>query len=306
MEKKLCSLKQAVARHVQRGDSVVMGTALESLIPFAAGYEIVRQRIRDLTVVGPISDILFDLMIGAGCVSRVVAAWVGNVMMGTGYNFRRAMEETIPGPLEVVDHSNFTLQTALKAAAQGLPFLPTRTALGSSIEAGNPHLRPFSCPFTGERLLAVEAFHPDVAILHVQRADAQGNAHAWGNLGVTQEAALAARRVIVTAEEIVPPEVISSDPNRTIIPGFLVTAVVEARWGSHPSPTQGYANRDHEFYRRYHAETRTLEGFARWIGRYVFSPKSHPEYLGIIDEEGRMAGLGVTRSSRSAPAEFGY
>lgn len=303
---KLCTLQQAVSRHVHPGDSMVLGTALESLIPFAAGYELIRQGLRDLTLVGPISDVLFDVLIGAGCVSRVVAAWVGNVMMGTGYNFRRAVEEGIPHPLELTDHSNFTLQTALKAAAQGLPFLPTRTALGSSIAANNPHLRPFSCPFTGERLLAVEALHPDVAVLHVQRADDDGNAHAWGNLGVTQEAALAAKRVIVTAEEVVPAAVISSDPNRTLIPGFLVSAVVEARWGSHPSPTQGYANRDHEFYRGYHGASRTREGFLSWLDREVLSAPDHGAAVETRRAQGRLDGLLPGRSAPSAPAEFGF
>jgi glutaconate CoA-transferase subunit A len=285
---------------------VVLGTALESLIPFAAGLEIVRQGLRDLTLVGPISDALFDVLVGAGCASRVVAAWVGNVMMGSGYNFRRATEQGVPSALEVVDHSNFTLQTALKAAAQGLPFLPTRTALGSSIAENNPHLKPIQCPFTGDKLLAVEALHPDVAILHVQRADAQGNAHAWGNLGVTQEAALAARRVIVTAEEIVPPEVIASDPNRTLIPGFLVAAVVEARWGSHPSPTQGYANRDHGFYRAYHEASRTREGFLSWLDRYVFGVADHGGYVRRLEAEGRADGLRIGQSALAAPAEFGF
>ncbi len=306
METKLYTLEEAISLFVRPGDRVVMGAALESLIPFAAGYEIVRQGIRDLSLVGPISDMLFDVLIGAGCARRVEAAWVGNVMMGSGYNFRRAVEQGVPAPLEVVDHTNFTIQTGLKAAAQGLPYLPTRTALGSSILERNPGLVEVECPFTGEKLVAVQAIRPDVAILHVQRADANGNAHVWGNLGVTQEAALAAERVIVVAEQIVPPWVIHSDPNRTLIPGFLVTAVVEARWGSHPSPCQGYANRDHEFYRAYHAATRTREGFEQWLETYVTGVDGHEGYVERLRAEGRLDRIRVREHAYSVPADFGY
>ncbi len=306
METKRVTLEEAVGQFVRPGDTVVLGTALESLIPFAAGFEMVRQGLRDLTLVGPISDVLFDILVGAGCVRRVEAAWVGNVMMGSGYNFRRAVEEGVPHPLEVVEHSNFTLQNGLKAAAQGLPFLPTRTALGSSLLERNPGLVPTRCPFTDQALVAVRAIEPDVAVLHVQRADAKGNAHVWGNLGVTQEAAFAARRVVLLAEEIVPPSVIASDPNRTLIPSFLVSAVAEVRWGSHPSPCQGYANRDHRFYAEYHAASRTREGFLAWLERHVLQPGSHGAYVEALRAEGRLDALAVREHAYSIPADFGY
>ena len=306
METKLYTLEEAISLFVRPGDRVVMGTALESLIPFAAGYEIVRQGIGDLTLIGPISDMLFDVLIGAGCVARVEAAWVGNVMMGSGYNFRRAVERGLPRPLEVVDHTNLTLQTGLKAAAHGLPYLPTRTALGSSILERNPDLTRTTCPFTGEPLVAVRAIRPDVAVVHVQRADANGNAHVWGNLGVTQEAALAAERVIVVAEQVVPPWVIASDPNRTLIPGFLVSAVAEARWGSHPSPCQGYTNRDHGFYAAYHGASRTPEGFAGWMERYVTGVDGHAGYVARLRDEGRLRDLTPREHGYSVPADFGY
>ncbi|MBI5442400.1 MAG: CoA transferase subunit A [Deltaproteobacteria bacterium] len=306
METKLYTLEEAISLFVRPGDSVVMGAALEALIPFAAGYEIVRRGITDLRLIGPISDMLFDVLIGAGSVSEVRAAWVGNVMMGSGYNFRRAVEAGVPRPLRVVDHSNFTIQAGLKAAAQGVPYLPVRTALGSSILENNPHLRRVECPFTGEKLVAVEALKPDVAILHVQRADADGNAHVWGNLGVTQEAAFAAERVLVVAEEIVPPWVIASDPNRTAIPGFLVTAVVEARWGSHPSPCQGYSNRDHAFYREYHRASRTREGFLSWLEQYVTRLAGHGAYVEKLRSEERVQRLSVANHAYSVPADYGY
>ena len=154
---KLCSLEEAIRRFVPDGSSVAMGLQLESMIPFAAGHEIIRQRKRDVTLVGPISDILFDQMIGAGCVRKVVAAWVGNVMMGSAYNFRRAIEEGIPRPLEMVDHSNFTMALALHAAALGIPFLPTYTARGSDLFGRNPDLVEMEAPFTGEKIGAVRA-----------------------------------------------------------------------------------------------------------------------------------------------------
>ncbi len=306
METKLVTLEEAVSQFVRPGDAVVLGAALESLIPFAAGFEMVRQGVHDLTLIGPISDVLFDVLIGAGCAGRVTAAWVGNVMMGSGYNFRRAVEGDVPGPLEVIEHSNFTLQTGLKAAALGLPFLPTRTALGSDILARNSALCRMQCPHTGEPLVAVRAIVPDVALLHVQRADPNGNAHVWGNLGVTQEAALAAQRVVLLAEEIVSPGVIASDPNRTLIPGFQVSAVVESRWGSHPSPCQGYSGRDHEFYRAYHEASRTREGFLGWLDRYVRGVAGHAGYVELLRTEGRLPGLAVAEHAYSAPADFGY
>jgi glutaconate CoA-transferase subunit A len=266
---KLVSLKEAVSRHVQDGSSVVMGAGLEALIPFAAGWELVRQKRRDLTLVAPISDMLFDVLIGAGCARAVIAAWVGNVSAGSGYNFRRAVEEGVPRTLEVIDHSNLTLALALQAAATGVPYLPTRSTLGTDLLARNPQLKEISCPFTGGKLVAVEALSPDVAILPVQRADAEGNAQVLGNLGVIREAARASRKVIVMAEEIVPEEAIRADPNRTLIPGFLVSAVVHHPRGCHPSPCEGYYGRDHDFFHRYHESSRTREGFLRWLDEKV-------------------------------------
>lgn len=264
--------------------SVAMGCGLESLIPFAAGYEIIRQKKRALTLIAPISDMQFDQLIGASCVRKVIAAWVGNVAAGLGHNFRRAMEEGIPHSLEVEEHSNFTIGLGLKAAGMGLPFLPTKTVRGSDFSEGS-QFRPVRCPFTEEELLAVRAIHPDVAILHVQRADAEGNAHMWGNLGVIREAAYAAKKVILTCEELVDHELILSDPNRTVIPGFLVSSVVHEPFGSHPSPIQGYARRDDDFYFDYHKESRSREGFERWLQKWVLGVKDHQRFLALLGDE---------------------
>ncbi len=298
-------LDEAVSQFVGSGMVIAAGTGLESCIPFAAGHEIIRQGRRGLTLVGPISDILFDQLIGAGCVSNVVAAWVGNVGAGTAYNFRRAVEEGVPQPIVVEDHTNLTVALALSAAAMGVPYLPARTALGSDIARGHARLREVTCPFTGERLLGVRALRPDLTILHVQRCDRRGNAHLWGNLGVSLEAARAAEAVLLTCEEVVEDAVITSDPNRTLVPGFLVSAVAVVPHGSHPSPTQGYVNRDDRFYDEYHAETRTRDGFLAWLDRMVLGTGGHPGYLSRLGEP-RVAGLRPRSQRLAASVNYGF
>jgi glutaconate CoA-transferase subunit A len=304
-ESKVMTMQEAVERHVPSGAMVLLGAQLEQMIPFAAGHELIRRGRRDLTLVGPISDILFDQLIGAGCVSRVMAAWVGNVSAGVGYCFRRAVESSIPRRIEVVDYSNFTMALALHAAALGVPFLPTYATLGSDLLKKNGNLREFSSPVSEEKLVAVRALRPDVAILHVQRADTQGNAHVWGSLGVAVDGTRAARRVILVAEEIVEPSVIASDPNRTLVPGFLVSAVVHEPGGAHPSPVQGYYGRDHSFFAEYHEQTRRLEDFEKWLTRWVVRMPGRSEYLTELGAS-RFAELTVKEHAFSAPADFGY
>src|SRR6202789_3331281 len=304
-ESKLLTKRDAIASHVPSGSMVLLGAQLEQMIPFAAGHELIRQSRRDLTLVGPISDILFDQLIGAGCVSRVMAAWVGNVSAGVGYCFRRAVERSIPRRLEVVDYSNFTMALALHAGALGVPFLPTYATLGSDLLKKNGNLREFSSPVSEEKLVAVRALRPDVAILHVQRSDAQGNAHVWGSLGVAVDGARAVRKIIVVAEEIVEPSVISSDPNRTLVPGFLVEAVVHEPGGAHPSPVQGYYGRDHAFFAQYHEQTRRVEDFEAWLAEWVVRPESRAEYLKQLGTA-RMQSLGVKEHAYTVPADYGY
>jgi glutaconate CoA-transferase subunit A len=320
---KLVSMREAVADLVPEGASVALGLQMEQMIPFAAAHEIIRQKKRGLTLIGPISDILFDQMIAAGCVDQVIAAWVGNVMMGSAYNFRRAVEQ---GGLKVVNLSNFTVALALQAAAMGVPFLPTRTALGSDVARDNDFFAEIDSPFedmrAGEssirpggrgrpplrgqnKLHAVRALAPDVAIVHLQRADREGNAHCWGNFGVMIEAVRAARRVIVVAEEIVETEVISSDPNRTVIPGFLVNAVVECRYGAHPSPVQGYYKRDNAFFRQYHEQTKSKTDSEAWLQRWVHGVadcKAYKNQLGGC----RVEELSVKQHAYAAQTDFGY
>ena len=296
-------MRDAIAEFVPDGSSVALGLQLEQMIPFAVGHEIVRQKKRDLRLIGPISDCLFDQIIGAGCVKDVVAAWVGNVMMGQAYNFRRAVES---GEVRVFNMTNFTIALGLQAGAMGIPFLPTRTAMGSDIPKGNHFFYQIISSFEPkETLLAVRAIVPDVSIIHVQRADAEGNAHCWGNFGVMLEAVRAARKVIVVAEEIVSAELIASDPNRTVIPGVLVSAVVHEPFGAHPSPVQGYYGRDNEFFRAYHAETKTAGDYAQWRAKWVDGVKDRGGYLRVLGSH-RAEGLRVKKHAYSAPADYGY
>ena len=296
------SLSTAIQRFLPDESSIAMGLSLESLIPFAAAHEIIRQRKRNLCLIGPISDILFDQIIGAGCVRQIKAAWVGNVITGSGYNFRRGIETDT---LKIEDHSNLTLAMALRAGAMGVSFMPTRTALGSDLFETNPGLKTVSCPFTADRLTAVAAINPDVAIVHVQRADKYGNANSWGNLGVTRDACLASRHVIITAEEFVSPTLISADPNRVIIPGFRVTAVAHFPWGAHPSPVPGYYNRDHQVFIDYSNESKTVEKFTNWQNRWVDNISGHHAYMDLLGHE-RMAGLAIKHPVFSEPVVYGY
>ena len=289
------SMADAIARFVPDGSTVAMSTSLEPLIPFAAGHEMIRQERRDLELVGPISDALFDQLIGAGCVRRVTAAWVGNVSEGLGHCYRRACEEKVPRALEVHDHSNFSISLALWAAAWNVPSLPTRTLLGSDILHNNPGL------VAAEGLVQVKAVRPDVAIVHVQRADEMGRAHAWGPLGVMEEAGLAADRVIVTCEELVDAKVTLSDPNRILVPETKVVAVVHEPGGAHPSPVQGFFKRDHEFYRDYAEQSRSVDGYQTWLKRWVLEVPDRATYLSLIDVDS----LRISRHRLSEPVDYG-
>ena len=288
-------MAEAIRRFVPDGSSVAMATSLEPLIPFAAGHEMIRQQRRDLELVGPISDALFDQLIGAGCVRQVTAAWIGNVSEGLGHCYRRACEQQVPRALEVRDHSNFSISLALWAAAWNVPSLPTRTLLGSDILRTNRGL------VAADRLVHVEAVRPDVAIVHVQRSDEMGRAHAWGPRGVTEEAGLAADRVILTCEELVDATVTLSDPNRILFPETKVVAVVHEPGGAHPSPVQGFFKRDHAFYREYAEESRTVDGYQAWLKRWVLDVLDRAAYSSLIDIDS----LRISRHRMSEPVDFG-
>jgi glutaconate CoA-transferase subunit A len=302
---KLTSMTDAIARYVPDGSSVATGLALEPFIPFAASHEIIRQQRRNLTLIGPISDIIFDQLIGAGCVDKVRAAWVGNVSEGLAHCYRRAIEQSIPHALVTEEYSNFTMSLALLAGSLGVPYIPTRSLLGSDIPRQNPAFSQQQSPLDATPLLLVPAVQPDVTIIHVQRSDIDGNAHLWGSLGVCEQAMLAARNVILVAEEIVSREIILSDPNRVVGPSFKVRAVVHEPWGAHPSAVSGYYNRDHQSYHEYHTRTRTTEGFLKWLDEWVLNIPNRDAYVMKLGEE-RLQNLGVKEHRYAAPVDYGY
>lgn len=287
-------MAEAIDRFVPDGATVALGTALEPLIPFAAGHELIRQRRQDLELVGPISDSLFDELIGAGCVRRITAAWVGNVSEGLGHCYRRAAEQGIPRAIQIHDHTNFSISLALWAAAWNVPYLPARTLLGSDILRTNSDLREV------DGLVHVSAVRPHVTILHVQRCDAQGRAHAWGPLGISEEAGLAAERVIVSCEELVDEAVTLSDPNRILLPETKVVAVVHEPGAAHPSPVQGFWKRDHALDNAYADESRTREGYEAWLKRWVLDVPDRRTYMKMVDVES----IRITGNRPSEPVNF--
>lgn len=267
-------LNEAIEKFVKPNTSVVIGASHEHLIPFCAVYEIIRQGISDLTVIAPISDAAIDMLIGAGNVSKVVAAWVGDVTGGIGYNLRRAVEEGIPKRIEVIDHSNYTLALALLAGAMGIPFLPTRTILGTDIvKKSKANFEIFN--WHGIDLVAVPALNPDLTILAVQKADINGNAIIEGPIGLALEASMSSDKVLIIAEEITE----FNDLERITIPSFLVKGVVHTPFCAHPSPAYKYYGRDTDFLIKYHESSRSREGFLNWLNEWVLSVKSHDEYL---------------------------
>lgn len=304
MRDKLASLRDAVAGLIRDGDSVVLGACHEPLIPFAVAYELIRQRRRALDVIAPISDASTDMLIGAGCVGSVTGAWVGNVTGGLGHNYRRAAERAEPCPIRVHDHSNYSIGMALLAGAHGMPYIPVRSVLGSDILRSNAAFKVRQNPFAEheEPVALVPALRPDVAVLAVQRSDRFGNAHLWGNLGVAQEAALAAERVLVLADEIVAPEVIASDPNRVLFPGFRVTAVVHEPAGVHPSPMTGRWRRDDRFFNEYHRRSRHREGYEDWLREWVLGLETHAAYRAKLGE--RLEEIRIKGAAPAASANF--
>jgi glutaconate CoA-transferase, subunit A len=270
-------MREAVAAHVRDGDTVVI-EGFTHLICFAAGHEIIRQKRRDLTLCRLTPDLIYDQMIAAGCARKLVFSWAGNPGAGSLHAFRRAAEGKGP-PLELEEYSHFGMVARLSAGAARLPFWTMRNYMGTDLPRVNPMIRSVSCPYTGEVLATVPALNPDVTIVHAQRADAQGNAQIWGLLGVQKEAAFASRRVIVVVEEMVNESAIRADPNRTVIPGLIVDAVVVEPWGAHPSYAQGYYDRDNEFYIGWETISRDPAALARYLDEFVYGLGDRAEYV---------------------------
>ena len=270
-------MREAIATHVHDGDTVVI-EGFTHLICFAAGHEIIRQGRRDLTLCRLTPDLIYDQMIAAGCAGKLVFSWAGNPGAGSLHAFRRAVEGKAP-PLELEEYSHFGMVARLSAGASRLPFWTMRNYMGTDLPAVNPAIRTVTCPYTGEVLATVPALNPDVTIVHAQRADQQGNTQIWGLLGVQKEAAFASRRVIVVVEELVEESVIRADPNRTVIPGLIVDAVVVEPWGAHPSYAQGYYDRDNDFYIAWEPISRDAAALGRYLDEFVHGVKDRTEYV---------------------------
>ena len=271
---KLASMREAVQDLVHDGNSVYLA-GFTHLIPFAAGQEIIRQGRRNLELCRATPDLIYDQMVFAGCARKIVFSWAGNPGVGLLRGVRQALES---GQLEWEEYTHFSMVARLQAGAMKLPYFPVRLQASSDLPAANPNIRVVTCPFTGEELHAVPALRPDVAVIHVQKADAEGNAQIWGILGEQREVAFAAKRLIITAEEIVDGDEIRSDPNRTVVPDFRVDAVVLAPWGAHPSYAQGYYDRDNEFYRAWDDISRTPESVAAWLDEWVYGVVDRNKY----------------------------
>jgi glutaconate CoA-transferase, subunit A len=274
-------LKEAIGAMVHDGDCVAL-EGFTHLIPFAAGHEIIRQKRRNLSLVRMTPDLIYDQLIGAGCAIRLIFSWGGNPGVGSLHRFRDAVENGWPVPLEIDERSHSDLANAYVAGASNLPFAVFRGYAGSDLPSVNPRIRWIECPFTGEKLAAVPAIRPDVTVIHAQKADCKGNVLLWGILGVQKEAALAAKRVIVTVEEKV--ESLEAPPNACVLPSWVVNAVCVVPRGATPSYAHGYYERDNRFYRAWDGISRDRETFASWIDRCIYGTKDFGEFLTLQSE----------------------
>ena len=271
---KLMSLSDAIAQTVRHGD-VVYAAGFTHLIPFAAGHEIIRQRKVNLVLARATPDLIYDQMVAAGCARKVIFSYMGNPGVGS---LRIVRAEVESGALEWEEYSHFGMISRLQAGATGLPFMPMNPTGADDLGHANPNHRTVTDPYSGNPVVVVPALNPDVAIVHVQRCDEEGNAHIWGIIGEQKEAAFASQRVILTTEEVVDADVIRSDPNRTLIPGFVVDAVCHVPYCAHPSYTQGYYDRDNAFYLEWDEISKTREGVQAYLEEWVYGVKDRAEY----------------------------
>ncbi len=281
---KLISLSEAIKNFVHDGD-IVYAAGFTHLIPYAAGHEIIRQHKRDLVLARATPDLIYDQMVAAGCARKVIFSYMGNPGVGS---LRIVRTEIEAGRLEWEEYSHFGMISRLQAGAAGLPFMPMNQTGATDLEHANPRIKRVADPYSGKEVIVVPALNPDVTIVHVQRADAEGNAHIWGIIGEQKEAAFAAQRVIVTAEEIVDEAVIRSDPNRTLIPGFIVDAVCHVPYCAHPSYTQGYYDRDNAFYLEWDKVSSDPAAVQKWLEEWVYGMKDRTEYWQKLGAQERL------------------
>ena len=294
-------MRDAIAELVRDGDTVAI-EGFTHLISFAAGHEIIRQRKTDLTLARMTPDLIYDQMVAAGCARRLVFSWLGNPGVGSLHAIRRAAEASPPA-LELEEYSHFGMVCRYTAGAMNLPFFPLRSYAETDLPRANPLIRPIASPYGDETLYAVPPLKPDVTIIHAQRADAVGNTQVWGLLGCQKEAAFAAERVIVVVEEVVDEAVIRADPNRTIVPGLIVDAVVHEPLGAHPSYAQGHYDRDNAFYLEWEGISRDRASLEAWLDEWVHGLPGRAEYVAKLGAE-RVAAL-RPGPALSEPVDYG-
>jgi glutaconate CoA-transferase subunit A len=276
------SLREAIARHIHDGDTLAL-EGFTHLIPFAAAHEIIRQGRRDLTLIRMTPDLIYDQMIGMGCARKLIFSWGGNPGVGSAHRFREAIEHSWPASLEIEEYSHAALANAYQAGAARLPFAMLRGFLGNDLPRVNPNIRQVACPYTGEQLATVPAVNPDVTIIHAQRADRHGNIQIDGIIGAQKEAALAAKKLIVTVEEIV--DTLPTPTNGTMLPHWVVTAFCQVRGGAYPSYAQGHYERDNSFYLQWDEISRDRERFRTWMQQHVLDVKDFAEFLDLMRRE---------------------
>jgi glutaconate CoA-transferase subunit A len=277
---KIMSLREAIAQFVHDGDTLAL-EGFTHLIPFAAAHEIIRQHRRNLCLVRMTPDLIYDQMIGMGCASRLVFSWGGNPGVGSLHRFRDAVENGWPEPIMLDERSHADIANSYVAGAANLPFSVMRGYAGTDLPRHNPRLQTITCPFTGEQLAASPSIRPDVTVIHAQRADRRGNVLLWGIIGVQKEAALAARRVIVTVEEIT--DELDAWPNACVLPAWTLSAVCHVPGGAFPSYSQGFYERDNRFYQEWDDISRDRRTFLQWMERHVLETANWNEFKTLID-----------------------
>ncbi len=306
---KVTSMRDAVADVVHDGDCVAI-EGFTHLICFAAGHEIIRQHKRDLTLARLTPDLIYDQMVAAGVARKLVFSWLGNPGVGGLHAIRRRVE---PGAgagadgspiLELEEYSHFGMVGRYTAGASNLPFFPLRSYFETDLPKANPLIRPIKSPFGDDTVYAVPPLKPDVTIVHAQRADAAGNTQMWGLLGCQKEAAFAAERVIVVVEELVDESIVRADPNRTVIPGLIVDAVVVEPWGAHPSYVQGSYDRDNRFYRDWDAISREEATTQQWLKDWVYDLGGRTDYVEKLGRE-RVDALKPSGEALSGEVDYG-
>jgi len=296
-------MRDAVAELVRDGDTVAI-EGFTHLISFAAGHEIIRQRKHDLTLARLTPDLIYDQMVAAGVARKLIFSWLGNPGVGGLNAIRRRIEDADPAPLEIEEYSHFGMVGRYTAGAANLPFYPLRSYFETDLPSANPLIRPIASPYGDGIVYAVPPLKPDVTVVHAQRADAAGDTQVWGLLGCQKEAAFAAERVIVVVEELVDESVIRADPNRTIIPGLIVDAVVVEPFGAHPSYVQGAYDRDNRFYRDWDPISRDEAALQAWLDDWVHGLDGRAAYVEKLGAE-RVAALRPSGSAPSGSVDYG-